>query len=129
MWAENEVVMIGEQVNEVVDNLCQKIGSTQQMLVPEMARLIIARSCVNAAFCALMCLVCILLIVKWIRVTKSEECGWEEGETWAMIAIFSGIALFICFGFLWFNVSEAVQWQAAPTAKAVEYILNLVRSR
>ena len=121
--------MIGEQVNEVIDNLCQKIGSTQEMLVPEMARLIIARSCVNVAFCALMCIVCILIIVKWARAMKNEKCGWEEQETWSMFAIFSGIALFICFGFLWFNVSEAVQWQAAPTAKAVEYILELIRGR
>ena len=121
--------MIGEQVNEVIDNLCQKIGSTQQMLVPEMARLIIARSCVNAAFCAILCVVCILLLVKWTRVMKSDECSWDEEQTWTMISIFSGVALFICFVFLWFNVSEAVQWQAAPTAKAVEYILNLVRSR
>ena len=121
--------MIGEQVNEVVDNLCQKIGSTQQMLVPEMARLIIARSCVNAAFCAILCVVCILLIVKWIRVMKSENSRWQEEETWATVAIVSGIALFVCFCFLWFNVSEAVQWKAAPTAKAVEYILELVRNR
>ena len=121
--------MIGEQVNDVIDNLCQKIGSTQQMLVPEMARLVIARSCVNAAFCALICIVCILLLVKWRRVTKSDECGWKEEEAWTVIAIISGIALFLFFIFLWFEVSEAVQWQAAPTAKAVEYILNLVRSR
>lgn len=121
--------MIGEQVNEVVDNLCQKIGSTQQMLVPEMARLIIARSCVNAAFCAIMCLVCILLIVKWIRVMKSEGCGWEEREAGTMLSIFIGVALLVFFIILWVEVSQAVQWQAAPTAKAVEYILNLVRSR
>lgn len=121
--------MIGEQVNEVIDNLCQKIGSTQQMLVPEMARLIIARSCVNAAFCALMCVVCILCIVKWIRVMKDDDRIGDEQDMWTVIAIFSGFALLICFIFLWFSVSEAVQWQAAPTAKAVEYILNLVRSR
>lgn len=121
--------MIGEQVNVVIENLCQKFGATQEVLVPEMARLIIARSCVNAAFCAIMCLVCILLIVKWIRVMKSDKCSWDEQQTWSLISPFSGIALFICFGFLWFNVSEAVQWQAAPTAKAVEYILNLVRNR
>ena len=121
--------MIGEQVNEVIDNLCQKIGSTQQMLAPEMARLVIARSCVNAAFCAIMCLVCILLIITGIRVNKNSKIEWDTQEIWQVIAIISGIALFICFAFLWFSVSEAVQWQAAPTAKAVEYILNLVRSR
>ena len=121
--------MIGRQVNEVIDNLCQKIGSTQQMLVPEMARLVIARSCVNAVFCAIMCLVCILLLVKWTRVMKDRGCGWEEHETWTMISFVSGIALIIFFVFLWFEVSEAVQWQAAPTAKTVEYILELVKYR
>lgn len=114
--------MIGEQVNEVIDNLCQKIGSTQEMLVPEMAKFCIARAWVNAAFCGIILIFCIVMTIVCIRKSK-EDCDWIGG-----IAIFGAVAVLFLFG-LWWNISEAIQWQAAPTAKAVEYILNLVRSR
>ena len=114
--------MIGEQVNEVVDNLCQKIGSTQQMLVPEMARLCIARSWVDAVFCGVLFLLCSIGIVVSIK-NLEKDSDWVAG-----IVLFSIFAfVFLCL--LWASVSNAVQWQAAPTAKAVEYILELVRSR
>lgn len=114
--------MIGEQVNEVVDNLCQKIGSTQEMLVPEMARLCIARSWVDAVFCGVLFLLCSIGLVVSIKNCREDD-NWVIG-----IVIFSIAAVaFLCV--LWTSVSNAIQWQAAPTAKAVEYILNLVRSR
>lgn len=114
--------MIGEQVNEVIDNLCQKIGSTQQMLVPEMARLCIARSWVDAAFCVVLFLLCSIGLVISIKKYREED-NWVIG-----IVAFSIFAL-VFFCILWASVSNAVQWQAAPTAKAVEYILELVRNR
>lgn len=114
--------MIGEQVNEVIDNLCQKIGSTQQMLVPEMARLCIARSWVDAVFCGVLFLFCFIGLVVSIKSYK-KDYDWLIG-----IILFSIVAiLFFCL--LWASISNAIQWQAAPTAKAVEYILELVRSR
>ena len=114
--------MIGEQVNEVIDNLCQKIGSTQQMLVPEMARLCIARSWVDAVFCGVLFLLCSIGLVVSIKSYKKDS-DWLVG-----IVLFSIFAI-VFFCLLWASVSNAIQWQAAPTAKAVEYILELVRSR
>ena len=114
--------MIGEQVNEVIDNLCQRIGSTQEMLVPEMARLCIARSWVDAAFCGVLLLLCSIGLVVSIKSYK-EEPDWLVG-----IVVFSIVA-FAFLGFLWASVSNAIQWQAAPTAKAVEYIIELIRQK
>lgn len=114
--------MIGEQVNEVVDNLCQKIGSTQQMLVPEMARLCIARAWVDAVFCGVSVLLCTVGLVVSIK-------KYKENDNWCIGIVLFSIAAIVFFCLLWASVSNAIQWQAAPTAKAVEYILNLVRSR
>ena len=122
MWAENEVDMIGEQVNEVIDNLCQKIGSTQQMLVPEMARLCIARSWVDAVFCGVLFLLCSIGLIVSIK-------SYKEDDNWVIGIVVFSIVAFVFLFLLWASVSNAIQWQAAPTAKAVEYILNLVRSR
>ena len=114
--------MIGEQVNEVIDNLCQKIGSTQEMLVPEMARLCIARSWVDAAFCGVLFLLCSIGLIVSIKSYKEDD-NWVIG-----IVLFSIVAVTF-FALLWASVSNAIQWQAAPTAKAVEYIIELIRQK
>ena len=114
--------MIGEQVNEVIDNLCQRIGSTQQMLVPEMARLCIARSWVDAVFCG------VLFLFGFIGLAVSIK-SYKKDSDWLIGIILFSIVAILFFCLLWASVSNAIQWQAAPTAKAVEYILELVRSR
>lgn len=111
--------MIGEQVNVVIENLCQKFGATQEVLVPEMAKFCIARAWVNAVFCGIVLIFCIVMTIVCIRKSK-EDCDWIGG-----IAIFGAVAVLFLFG-LWWNISEAIQWQAAPTAKAIEYTLQLL---
>jgi hypothetical protein len=56
-----------------------------------------------------------------IRKSK-EDCDWICG-----IAIFGAVAVLFLFG-LWWNISEAIQWQAAPTAEAIEYTLQLLKN-
>lgn len=114
--------MIGEEVNTVIDNLCQKFGATQEFLVPEMARLCIARAWVNAAFCAVLLVFAVVIaIVCLIKIDDLELMVTAIGIC-ALIILASLIGL-------WCNVSTAIQWQAAPTAKAVEYVLEMVRKR
>lgn len=114
--------MIGEQVNEVIDNLCQKIGSTQEMLVPEMARLCIARSWVDAVFCGVLFLLCSIWLVVSIK-------NYREDDNWVIGIVLFSIFAVVFFCLLWTSVSNAIQWQAAPTAKAVEYIIELIRQK
>lgn len=107
------------QINDVINNLCQKIGSTQQMLIPEMARLCIVRSWIYAAFCVIFVLLCITGLI--ISIKKySHNDYWVVGIVCFPIAGFS----FLCC--LWVSISEAIQWQFAPTAKAIEYIITLI---
>lgn len=114
--------MIGEEVNAVIDNLCQKFGATQELLVPEMARLCIARAWVNAAFCVVLVVFSvILMIISIIKINDIELLATAIGAC-AIILIASLVGL-------WCNVSTAIQWQAAPTAKAIEYVLQMVRGR
>ena len=113
--------MIGEQINVVIENLCQKFGATQEVLVPEMAKFCTARAWVNAAFCGIVLIFCIVMTIVSIRKTK-EDIDWFGGTV-----IFSGVAILFFVG-LWWNISEAIQWQAAPTAKAIEYTLQLLKN-
>lgn len=114
--------MVGEEVNAVIDNLCQKFGATQEFLVPEMARLCIARAWVNAAFCGVLLLFSVILIVLSIKKIDDGEILVSAVGLCLVITVSSLIGL-------WWNVSTAIQWQAAPTAKAVEYVLEMMRRR
>jgi len=112
--------MIGEQINNVINNLCQKFNITQEFLVPEMARLCIARAWIDAVFCCIFLALCIVGTVVSIKKSKYDDC-WHLG-----IIIFAFIGVLFLLG-IWWNVSEAIQWQSAPTAKAIEYIITLIR--
>lgn len=101
--------MIGEQINNVINNLCQKFNITQEFLVPEMARLCIARAWIDAVFCCIFLALCIIGTV--VSTKKS----------------FAFIGVLFLLG-TWWSVSEAIQWQAAPTAKAIEYIITLIHN-
>lgn len=113
--------MIGEQINVVIENLCQKFGVAQEVLVPEIAKFCIARAWVNAAFCGIVLIFCIVMTIVCIRKSQ-EDFGWFGG-----IWIFGAVAILFFVG-LWWNISEAIQWQAAPTAKAIEYMLQLLKN-
>lgn len=111
--------MIGEQVNVVIENLCQKFGATQEVLVPEMAKFCIARAWINAVFCGIALIFCIVMTFVSIKKMR-EDIDWLGGSL-----IFGFVAILFFVG-LWWNISEAIQWQAAPTAKAIEYTLQLL---
>lgn len=113
--------MIGEQINNVINNLCQKFNITQEFLVPEMARLCIARAWIDAVFCCIFIAFCIVGTVVSTKKSKYDDF-WRLG-----IIGFAFIGVLFLLG-TWWSVSEAIQWQAAPTAKAIEYIITLIHN-
>lgn len=117
--------MIGEQINDVINNLCQKFNITQEFLVPEMARLCVARAWIDAVFCCIFLALCIVGTVISIKKSKMDD---EYNYYWILgIIIFVFIGVLFLLG-IWWNVSEAIQWQLAPTAKVIEYIITLIRN-
>ena len=120
--------MKSDEINNAIDNLCQKFGTAQETLIPEMARMNVTVSRINIAFFLVLLSISALIIWKFYKAYKNTQYH-DEQFFYFMASIFAfGFAIF----FMWEIYDNAItiaQWNSAPTAKAVEYILNLVRSR
>ena len=65
--------MMGEQVNVVVDHLCEKFGTQTEQLLSEIARLNIAELGFGVIVSVLIAVVCIAVIIYVFRKSKAEK--------------------------------------------------------
>ena len=119
--------MKSDEINNVIDNLCQKFGTAQETLIPEMARMNVTVSRISIAFFLVLLLISILIILKFYKAYKNAKYNDEQ--------FFYIKATIITFGFVIFfmweiydNAITIAQWNSAPTAKAIEYTLQLLKN-
>lgn len=118
--------MTSNEINAVIDNLCQKIGVAKEALVPEMAQMCFTRHLVNSIFCGVLLIIAAIIIYRSLKIHGAKETCWDEQQNAEIVILVCGIISTAVFVGLWMNVYEAVQWYAAPTAKTFEYILQLL---
>ena len=120
--------MKSDEINNAIDNLCQKFGTAQETLIPEMAKMNVTVSRINISFFLVLMSISAIIIWKFYKAYKNTQYH-DEQFFYFMASIFAfGFAIF----FMWEIYDNAItiaQWNSAPTAKAVEYILELVSSR
>ena len=119
--------MKSDEINNVIDNLCQKFGTAQEALIPEMARMNVTVSWINIVFFLILLSISALIIWKFYKAYKNAKYNDEQ--------FFYIMASFIAFGFVIFfmweiydNAITIAQWNSAPTAKAIEYTLQLLKN-
>lgn len=108
---------MSEEINAVIDKLCEKLGTTAQCLIPEMAKLGIAEAAVGIIFSAIILAVLIYLFPKTLRRDDKECSSWSV--VLAVVMVVDVIAL-------WCSVFDLAGWITSPTAKAVKEIINTV---
>lgn len=119
--------MNGNDINAVVDNLCQKLGTAKEMLIPELAKMCVARYSVNAIFCLVLFIVAAYAIYRCIKIKIDKNSTWiarENADIGLFVSIPSAGGFFVA---LWINSYELIQWLVVPTAKAFEYIITLLK--
>lgn len=118
--------MTSNEINAVIENLCQKLGVAKEVMVPEMAQMCFTRHLVNSIFCLVLLVIAAVIIYRCFKIHSSKETSWDAKQNAEIVILFSGITVIGVFVGLWMNAYEAVQWYAAPTAKTFEYILQLL---
>ena len=108
---------MSEEINAVIDNLCEKLGTTAQCLIPEMAKMGIAEAIVGIIFSVIILAVLIRLFPKTLK-RDDKECS-----SWSIVLAVVMVADVII---LWCSVFDLVGWITSPTAKAVKEIINTV---
>ena len=118
---------MANEVNQIIDNICTKLGYAASEITPEMARHEIIGHAGFVAlgafiiFCGIVCLYC----GRKVRLEEKEELDWPEGYATLVIG---GLILF-GIGFLidaWATV-RIMQWAYAPKASMVEWVLSQVK--
>lgn len=113
---------MGNEVNNIINNLCEKLGTTVTNLTPEMARMNIAEDMVAIVITALFA-IGIAIFWRWANSGKHDF-----DEDWLAVVMF--ILLLICavgvalcaFDF----IPDLVKWAVAPKARMAEYILKAI---
>ena len=114
---------MGEEVNAIIDNLCERLGTSAKFLIPELARLRITESVV-CLFIAL-----IILAVGLITLPKAWEYDHKDRDfmydsAWTIIP---AILIFVGFVMFVINAVSFAGWIASPTAKAVLEIVSMLK--
>lgn len=118
--------MNSTEINEVIENLCQKFGTVREQLFPEIARMHVASNTVNTVLSLILLIVMILIVRNGFIAQNDESISYDARENWEFASFFGafiGICFLVAF---WCNLYELVQWVLAPTAKTVEYVLQLL---
>lgn len=117
--------MNSNEMNAVIDNLCDKLGIAVQnitQLVPSLVKLEVISDLGWFIGCMALAILFFLLAHKAKRKEELEticDIYWKP--------ILFGIAA-ACVVFAGFAVVDAVQWLVAPDAKAIQYVINMIGS-
>jgi len=112
---------MGNEINEVINVLCERLGTTGQYLIPELAKMSIAENTIWGIISLIIMIVSIYFLPKAWKYDKNNE---EEYSFWVIIPIVS-IAIFGCVFMV--ALTETVGWIVSPTAKTISYIINTMR--
>ena len=113
--------MNANDVNEVINNLSNKLGVAADLLIPEMAKMHIMQDAFILVVFGLMFIISLIFIPIAVKYDKKQ---WDT--CWGMLPISSAIVSFliiVCDGI------QLMKWIAAPNIMAMETILNLVGGR
>lgn len=110
---------MGNEINIVIDNLCDKFGTTVENLIPELARHHIAMQIMGIVICAVVIFVGVGLYHKGIKTDDFYADDW-------LIAI--GIFLAVVATFVAFILVVLLTgWIASPTAAGISSLMKLLK--
>lgn len=111
---------MGEEVNIIIDNLCTKLGTTVQTLIPEMAKMNILEGIVTIIICV------IILIFLYKVSVKTWNYSKEYDSEYGLLLLVTGFAAVIFTIILSITIVSTTGWIASPTAKTIGTIISMV---
>ena len=111
---------MGNEINEVINVLCERLGTTGQYLTTELAKM----SIVENTICGVISLIIVIVSIYFLPKAWKYDKNNEEDSFWIIIPIVS-ITIFGCIFMV--ALSDTVGWIVSPTAKTISYIINIMR--
>lgn len=109
---------MGADINAVIDNICEKLGTTTEFLIPELAR---REICTNVAT-LLISLIFIIIALYFLPKAWKYDCdNRDSAMTVIPFLVISGSCILLII-----SVIDLVGWVASPTASSVIEIIKIV---
>lgn len=115
---------MSEEINAVIDKLCEKLGTSAQFLIPELAKLRIVSSAVMVMIGLFVTVVGVYFLPKAWQYDHREDEDRFEDSFWVALP---GTITFAGFVFLITGIYNLAGWIASPTASAVLEIVNMLK--
>ena len=114
---------VSNEVNEIIDNIANKLGTTAEFLVPELAKCAIAEQTIELIICGVFVLSAIIAIIalyKKKKITNSYGELSDAGGLMIFIGIAGGVALFD----LSYTAIKLAGYMASPTGAVVKELIK-----
>lgn len=120
---------MSNEVNEVINNICNKLGYAASEITPEMARYMIAKDtfAVIASVVILVISVLIIAITNKKLQVKLGNYQWANDTYETVITVIMGIASIMSVIALLTFGADLIGWIASPKASMVEYVLSAIK--
>lgn len=111
-----------DKVTEIIGSLCEKLGTTAQYLIPEMAKMNTANSLFWMIAWILIFIVALIILPFSYKAQKENHYSGALGFLFVVDIILILIALIcgLCCA------SDLIKWTASPTAMAISTLMNKV---
>ncbi len=122
--------MTGQEINVVIDNLCNKFGTTIERLIPELAKAGIASSIFHIiifGFFSLCSVYVVYRLVKFFLANVDEYIDDFRSICGMFTLIFSSIAGVVLTTFVFGNIYSLIMWNNYPYVMTIKYIAGLCR--
>ena len=113
---------MGEEVNKVIDNICDKLGILASELIPEMGRMKAAELGSMCGIAVLILLVAVTMLV--IGMKKNNKEGYSE--TGDVLIILGELLIVATLIALIIFIPEFIGWLVSPKAKTFTYVLSRI---
>lgn len=111
---------MSEEVNKIIDNLCEKLGTSAKLLIPELAKMHIAEAVVTIVISMAVLAICAYVVWRTWQKCEDLECAM-------ILVILPFIVAMIAIGTFAITAVDLAGWIASPTAKATQEIIGMLR--
>ena len=112
---------MSKEVNEIINNLCDKLGTSAKFLIPEMAKLNIAQGVFMVIFTAIMLALCAVMTVKAWKYDHRDGYTFDD-SFYTLLPVGIGTIIFVIFPI---SLYDLIGWLSSPTAMAIKEIMRM----
>ena len=113
---------ISNNVNSIINNLCDKLGTTVDYLIPEMAKYYITRHTVGVIISIIIIIILCIFLTIIYKSMKNGDIDYDIPDYLFLFGI-ATIVEFIPFFIFVYNLTELSGYLASPTAAVIKEIL------